>query len=86
MVSVSQKGSDVIIQSVKKRFVFFYTKGNVGIVSVYDVVKWYDSINENNNNGERFILVGENIENKNYLPILPNFQKLKVRLLKLIKL
>ena len=52
-----KKGSDVIIQSVKKGL-SFYTKGNIGIVSVEDVVKSMTQLMKSNNNGERYSMVG----------------------------
>lgn len=71
-----KKGSDVIIQSVK-RGLSFYTKGNVGIVSVYDVANGMIQLMKSNNNGERFILVGENIENKKLLTYIAKLSKVK---------
>ncbi|MFN7044230.1 MAG: NAD-dependent epimerase/dehydratase family protein [Flavobacterium sp.] len=71
-----KKGSDVIIQSVKKGL-SFYTKGNIGIVSVEDVVKCMMLLMKSNNNGERFTLVGENIKTKKLLEFIAD--KLKVK-------
>ena len=61
-----KKGSGIILQSVKKGM-SFYTKGNIGIISVEDVVKCMITLMNSQINGERFILVGENIENKKFL-------------------
>jgi dihydroflavonol-4-reductase len=64
-----KKGSDVIIQSVKKGL-SFYTKGNIGIVSVEDVVKCMIALMKSDCNGERFTLVGENIKTKKLLEFI----------------
>ena len=64
-----KKGSDVIIQSVKKGL-SFYTKGNIGIVSVEDVVKCMVQLMRSNITGERYILVGENISTKALLDFI----------------
>ena len=61
-----KKGSDQIIQSVKKGMTF-YTKGNIGIVCVEDVVKCMAQLMKSNINGERFTIVGENISTKELL-------------------
>jgi dihydroflavonol-4-reductase len=71
-----KKGSDVIIQSVKKGL-SFYTKGNIGIVSVEDVVKSMIQLMKSNNNGERYTLVGENISTKTLLDFIADELKLK---------
>jgi len=70
------KGSDVIIQSVKKGL-SFYTKGNIGIVSVEDVVKCMVQLMKSNITGERYILVGENIDFKNLLTYIATVFKVK---------
>jgi nucleoside-diphosphate-sugar epimerase len=64
-----KKGSDVIIQSVKKGL-SFYTKGNIGIVSVDDVTNCMIKLMKGSVNGERFTLVGENIEAKKLLDFI----------------
>lgn len=64
-----KKGSDVIIQSVKKGL-SFYTKGNIGIISVEDVVKCMIQLMKSNVNGERYTLVGENISTKELLDFI----------------
>ena len=64
-----KKGSDVIIQSVKNGL-SFYTKGNIGIVSVEDVVKCMVQLIKSNINGERYTLVGENILTKALLDFI----------------
>ena len=61
-----KKGSDVIIQSVKKGL-SFYTEGNIGIVSVEDVTKCMIQLMKSKINGERYILVSENLENQKLL-------------------
>ena len=71
-----KKGSDVIIQSVKKGL-SFYTKGNIGIVSVEDVVKSMTQLMKSNNNGERYTLVGENISTKALLDFIAEELKMK---------
>ena len=71
-----KKGSDVIIQSVKKGL-SFYTKGNIGIVSVEDVVKSMTQLMKSNNNGERYTIVGENISTKALLDFISEELKLK---------
>lgn len=70
------KGSDVIIQSVKNGL-SFYTKGNIGIVSVEDVVKCMVQLMKSNITGERYILVGENIDFKNLLTYIATVFKVK---------
>lgn len=64
-----KKGSDIIIQSIKKGL-SFYTKGNIGIVSVEDVVKCMIQLMKSNNNGERYTLIGENISTKTLLDFI----------------
>lgn len=71
-----KKGSDVIIQSVKNGL-SFYTKGNIGIVSVEDVVKCMVQLMKSNITGERYILVGENIDFKNLLTYIATVFKVK---------
>lgn len=71
-----KRGSDVIIQSVR-RGTSFYTKGIVGIVFVDDVTKCMMQLMKSDINGERFTLVGENIEVKKLLKFIAN--KLNVK-------
>ena len=71
-----KKGSGVIVQSVKKGNPFF-TKGNIGIVAVEDVVKCMVQLMKSNCNGERFTLVGENIETKKLLEFIAEELKVK---------
>jgi len=71
-----KKGSDVIIQSVKKGL-SFYTKGNIGIISVEDVVKSMIQLMKSSINGERFTLVGENISTKALLDFIAEELKVK---------
>ena len=71
-----KKGSDVIIQSVKKGL-SFYTKGNIGIVSVEDVTNCMVQLMKSSVNGERFTLVGENISTKALLNFIAEELKLK---------
>ena len=71
-----KKGSDVIIQSVKKGLPF-YTKGNIGIVSVEDVVKSMIQLMKSSVNGERYTIVGENISTKALLDFISEELNLK---------
>ncbi|TDR24297.1 NAD-dependent epimerase/dehydratase family protein [Flavobacterium cheniae] len=71
-----KKGSDVIIQSVKKGL-SFYTKGNIGIVSVADVTNCMTQLMKSSINGERYTLVGENISTKALLDFIAEELKLK---------
>jgi nucleoside-diphosphate-sugar epimerase len=71
-----KKGSDVIIQSIKKGL-SFYTKGNIGIVSVADVTNCMTQLMKSPINGERFTLVGENISTKSLLDFIADELKLK---------
>ena len=72
----TKKGSDIIIQSVKKGLLF-YTKGNIGIISVEDVVKCMIKLMKSSVNGERYTLVGENISTKTLLNFIAEELKLK---------
>jgi dihydroflavonol-4-reductase len=71
-----KKGSDVIIQSVKKGL-SFYTKGNIGIVAVEDVTKCMIQLMKSSINGERYTLVGENISTKALLDFIAEELKVK---------
>ena len=71
-----KKGSDVIIQSVKNGL-SFYTKGNIGIVAVEDVIKCMIQLMKSSINGERYTLVGENISTKNLLDFISEELKVK---------
>lgn len=71
-----KQGSDVIIQSVKKGLTF-YTKGNIGIVAVEDVTNCMIQLMKSSINGERYILVGENISTKALLDFISEELKLK---------
>ncbi|MEL1246740.1 NAD-dependent epimerase/dehydratase family protein [Flavobacterium helocola] len=71
-----KKGSDVIIQSVKKGL-SFYTKGTIGIVSVADVTNCMIQLMKSSINGERYTLVGENISTKALLDFIAEELKLK---------
>ena len=71
-----KKGSDVIIQSVKKGL-SFYTNGNIGIVAVEDVTKCMIQLMKSSINGERYTLVGENISAKVLLDFIAEELKLK---------
>ena len=71
-----KKGSDVIIQSVKKGL-SFYTKGNIGIVSVADITNCMIKLMKSSINGERYTLVGENISTKALLDFIAEELKLK---------
>jgi dihydroflavonol-4-reductase len=80
-----KKGSDVIIQSVRKGMAF-YTNGSVGIVFVEDVIKCMMQLMKSNINGERFTLVGENIEVKKLLKFIATELNLKSPSIKATKL
>jgi nucleoside-diphosphate-sugar epimerase len=80
-----KKGSDVIIQSVRKGMAF-YTNGSVGIVFVDDVTKCMMQLMKSNINGERFTLVGENIEVKKLLKFIATELNLKSPSIKATKL
>jgi dihydroflavonol-4-reductase len=80
-----KKGSDVIIQSVRKGMAF-YTNGSVGIVFVEDVIKCMMQLMKSNINGERFTLVGENIEVKKLLKFIAKELNLKSPSIKATKL
>ena len=71
-----KKGSDVIIQSVKKGL-SFYTKGNIGIVSVADITNCMIKLMKSPINGERYTLVGENISTKALLDFIAEELKMK---------
>jgi dihydroflavonol-4-reductase len=60
------QGSDTIIQSIK-RGQWFYTKGNISIVSVNDVVKSMTALMNSSISGEKFIVVGENLSIEHFL-------------------
>jgi nucleoside-diphosphate-sugar epimerase len=80
-----KKGSDVIIQSVRKGMAL-YTNGSVGIVFVEDVIKCMMQLMKSNINGERFTLVGENIEVKKLLKFIATELNLKSPSIKATKL
>jgi nucleoside-diphosphate-sugar epimerase len=80
-----KKGSDVIIQSVRKGMAF-YTNGSVGIIFVEDVIKCMMQLMKSNINGERFTLVGENIEVKKLLKFIAKELNLKSPSIKATKL
>ena len=65
------QGSDTIIQSVKKGQ-WFYTKGNISIVSVNDVVKSMTVLMNSSISGEKFIVVGENLNIEHFLIFVAN--------------
>uniref|UniRef100_UPI004047295B NAD-dependent epimerase/dehydratase family protein n=1 Tax=Flavobacterium sp. TaxID=239 RepID=UPI004047295B len=79
-----KRGSDVIIQSVKKGMPF-YTKGSIGIVFVEDVTHCMIQLMKSSINGERFILVGENIETKKLLTFIANILNVKSPTIKATK-
>lgn len=80
-----KKGSDVIIQSIRKGMAF-YTNGSVGIVFVEDVIKCMMQLMKSNINGERFTLVGENIKVKKLLKFIATELNLKSPSIKATKL
>lgn len=63
------QGSGLLIKVVKKES-SFYTKGNIGIVSVEDVAFCMIQLMRSEISGERFTLVGENIKIKELLTYL----------------
>ena len=71
-----RKGSDVIIQSVKNGL-SFYTKGNIGIVSVDDVTNCMIQLMKSTISGERYILVGENVILKDFITYLATLLDIK---------
>ena len=54
------QGSGLIIQKIQKGM-FFYTKGKTGIIAVEDVINCMTLLMNSNTNGERYTLVGENL-------------------------
>ena len=70
------QGSDVIIQSVKKGL-SFYTNGTIGIISVEDVTNCMVQLMKSAISGERYILVGENINIKDFIYYLASQFKIK---------
>ena len=60
------KGSGLLIKVVQKES-SFYTKGNIGIVSVEDVAFCMIQLMRSEISGERFTLVGENIKIRDLL-------------------
>jgi nucleoside-diphosphate-sugar epimerase len=80
-----KKGSDIIIQSVKKGL-SFYTKGNIGIISVADVTNCMIQLMKSSINGERYTLVGENISTKALLDFIAEELKVKTPSIEATKL
>lgn len=68
------KGSGLLIKVVKKES-SFYTKGIIGIVSVEDVTSCMIQLMRSDISGERFTLVGENVNIKNLLDYLAEILK-----------
>ncbi|MFD2908850.1 NAD-dependent epimerase/dehydratase family protein [Flavobacterium ardleyense] len=68
------KGSGLLIKVVKKES-SFYTKGNIGIVSVEDVTFCMIQLMRSEISGERFTLVGENVNIKDLLYYLAEILK-----------
>lgn len=64
-------GSGLIFSKLKKGLLF-YTKGSSGFVSVNDVVKIMMQLIKKNSNGERYIVVSENISFENILNSIAN--------------
>lgn len=71
-----KKGSGIIINSVKKGNPF-YTKGNVAIVAVEDVVNCMITLMNSNVNGERYTIVSENISYQELLNLIAKNLKVK---------
>lgn len=65
-VSGTNLGSSQLFGQVKKGLIF-YTRGGSGYVDVRDVVKAMVLLTNSTISGERFILVGENVSNKEVL-------------------
>lgn len=68
------QGSGLLIKVVKKES-SFYTKGIIGIVSVEDVTSCMIQLMRSDISGERFTLVGENVNIKNLLDYLAEILK-----------
>ena len=68
------QGSGLLIKVVKKES-SFYTKGTIGIVSVEDVTSCMIQLMRSDISGERFTLVGENVNIKNLLDYLAEILK-----------
>ncbi|HBK83410.1 MAG TPA: NAD-dependent epimerase [Flavobacterium sp.] len=62
-------GSGLFFKALQNGLLFF-TKGNIAIVAVEDVVYCMQQLTESNCNGEKFILVAENISYKNMFSII----------------
>ena len=71
-----KKGSDIIVQSVKKGL-SFYTKGSIGIVAVEDVTNCMFQLMKSTISGERYILVGENVILKDFITYLATLLNIK---------
>jgi nucleoside-diphosphate-sugar epimerase len=71
-----QSGSGLLFTSIKKGL-SFYTSGTSGFICVTDVVKAMQILMENNTQGERFILIAENISYQQVL--IKIAQDLKVK-------
>ena len=70
-VGCDYSGSNAIFKKVKNGLKF-YTKGTTGFVSVNDVVKIMHLLSKSNINGEKFVLVSENISYKKLLFSIAN--------------
>ena len=68
------QGSGLLIKVVKKES-SFYTKGNIGIISVEDVTSCMIQLMQSEISGERFSLVGENVCIKDLLCYLAELLK-----------
>jgi dihydroflavonol-4-reductase len=64
-----KEGASKMIRMVKKGL-SFYTKGNIGIVAIEDVVKSMILLMNSNISGERYIVVGEDITYKNLFTVI----------------
>lgn len=71
-----KKGSDAIIQSVKKGQLF-YTKGTLSIVSVTDVVKCMTKLMNSPISGEKFIISSENLSVEEFLTFVAETHQVK---------
>lgn len=67
--SGTESGSSLIFSQVRKGLIF-YTLGGSGYVDVRDVVRAMMQLMENNIFAQRFVLVGENLSNKDIVTMM----------------
>jgi len=68
-VSGSESGSSLIFSQVRKGLIF-YTLGGSGYVDVRDVVRAMIQLTDKNIFSQRFVLVGENLSNKDIVTMM----------------